>query len=164
MDRHLQPARLEVRHHGERAGEIALHVAGAAAVELAVALGQRERVGVPVWPATGTTSVWPDRAMPAASLGPMVANRLAFSPSGVGTRWLAMPCCGQIVLDEADQRDVGLGAVVSKATSRASSSLADCGGLASWAPSVQAAPGVRAVEREGRDRNVELLARCVVIW
>ncbi len=44
------------------------------------------------WLATGTTSVWPDSAMPPPSPGPMVANRLAFSPSGVGTRWLFTPC------------------------------------------------------------------------
>ena len=43
------------------------------------------------WLVTGTTSVWPDRPMPPTPAGPMVANRLAFWPSGVGTRWLSMP-------------------------------------------------------------------------
>ena len=38
---------LNIGHHRQHAGEIALHVAGAAAVQLAVALDQRERIGVP---------------------------------------------------------------------------------------------------------------------
>ena len=45
VDRLFQLARLEQRHRGEHAGEKALHVASAAAIELAVALRQRERVG-----------------------------------------------------------------------------------------------------------------------
>ena len=44
------------------------------------------------WPVTGTTSVWPDSAMPPTPAGPMVANRFAFCPSGVGTRTLSTPC------------------------------------------------------------------------
>ena len=47
MQRLLQLARHEKRHGSENAGEEALHVAGAAAVELAVTRGERERVASP---------------------------------------------------------------------------------------------------------------------
>ncbi len=43
------------------------------------------------WSATGTTSMWPDKPMPATSFGPMVANRLVWMPFGAGTMKLSMP-------------------------------------------------------------------------
>ena len=46
MHRHLQPGALEGRHVGEAGGDEALHVAGAAAVEIAVGLlGELPRIG-----------------------------------------------------------------------------------------------------------------------
>src|SRR5689334_22169194 len=119
------------------------------------------------WLATGTTSVWPDSPMPPPSPGPMVANRLAFCPSEVGTRRLSMPCSARYVSTKAMSGMLVLELVVSKATSRASSSFAvlsvgavlELGLMRSYSgASVEAALGVRAVEREGRDVNVELLA------
>ena len=62
------------------------------AIALAVALDDRERIGAPGLARTGTTSVWPESAMPPTPDGPMVAKRLAFSPSGVGTSVASTPC------------------------------------------------------------------------
>ena len=73
VDRHRQLALLVVGHGGEHAGEEALHVGGAAAVELAVALGDVNGSEVQRWPSTGTTSVWPESATPATPVGPTVA-------------------------------------------------------------------------------------------
>src|SRR5262249_58873146 len=47
VERHLEATCLQVRHHGETAGEISFHVAGTATVELAVALDEVERIAVP---------------------------------------------------------------------------------------------------------------------
>src|SRR5689334_23174435 len=119
------------------------------------------------WLATGTTSVWPERAMPPPSSGPMVANRLDFSPSAVGTRRLSTPCSARYSSTKVISGMLVLTLVVSKATSRASSSFAvpRVGGVLALgvirnlrSGSVETALGVRAVEREGGDRYVELLA------
>ena len=47
VDRHGEPRRLERRRERQRAGDEALHVGGAAAVEAAVAFGQGERIARP---------------------------------------------------------------------------------------------------------------------
>ena len=44
------------------------------------------------WPATGTTSVWPERTTPPATGGPTRARRLAFSPVSSGRRSAGTPC------------------------------------------------------------------------
>src|SRR4030095_5814451 len=38
-----------------------------------------------------TTSVWPDSTIPPSTFGPIVAKRLALSPSGLGTMRLSTP-------------------------------------------------------------------------
>ena len=60
------------------------------------------------WLVTGTTSVWPESAMPPTSAGPMVANRLAFCPSARRHAHAVDAMAAQITLDEFDDRDVGL--------------------------------------------------------
>ncbi len=47
VDRRLERAALEGRHHRQRTGEIAFHVGGAAAVEAAIGLAQREGIRGP---------------------------------------------------------------------------------------------------------------------
>ena len=64
----------------------------AAAVELAVALDERERIGVPILASDRHDVGMTGERDAARRRWPMVANRLALRPSGVGTRWLAMPC------------------------------------------------------------------------
>ena len=76
------------------------------------------------WPTTGTTSVWPESAMPPIAVGPMVANRLAFAPSAVGTRRLEMPCPVRYASTNSISGILVFELVVSKATSFDNSSLA----------------------------------------
>src|SRR6266705_2092807 len=106
--------------------------------------------------------------MPPVSPGPMVANRLDLSPSGVGTRRLCTPCSARYASTNSMSGMLVLTLVVSKATRRASSSFAvpRVGAVPRVAlmtffdrASIEAALGVRAVERERGDRHVELLAR-----
>ena len=59
-------------------------------------------------PATGTTSVWPERTIPPSTIGPIVASSAALSPAALGARSTSTPCAAQIVLDEIDQRQIAL--------------------------------------------------------
>ena len=47
---------------------------------------------VQLWPATGTTSVCPERTTPPIPAGPMVATSAALSPAAFGRRRDATPC------------------------------------------------------------------------
>ena len=86
----------------------------------------RERVAAPDLP-VDRNNVGVAREHDAAvvpSAAGMVASRLALSPSGVGTRWLAMPCPARYASTNSISGMLVLELVVSKATSRASSSFA----------------------------------------
>ena len=92
MQRRLELRLRELGRHRQQHGDEALHVAGAAAVEQAVLLRHRERVGRPVLAVDRA----PRRYGPTASgragrRGPNVANRLAFLPVSSKTSWDSMP-------------------------------------------------------------------------
>jgi hypothetical protein len=109
----------EFRHHRKRHGEKALHVAGAAPVEPAVAFAHAKWVAGPVGGSAGTQSVWPDSATP---------------PTPPGRWWrTGSPCRrrrwdevrlytvgGEIVAHEIDERRFDRLLVVSKPTRRSS--------------------------------------------
>ena len=111
VDRLFQGPRLEGRHRGEHASDEALHVAAAAAVELAVALGQRERVGRPASDPRPARSRYDPRARCRhRPSGPMVANRLGLGAVGRGHARRGDAVAFEVVLDEGDQREIRLGA------------------------------------------------------
>ena len=89
----LSRAAAEIRHRGQHAGEKALHVGGAAAVEAAVALDEREGIAVPGLAVDRhDVGVAGEADAGEYPVGPMVANSDAFSPSVVGTSCEATPC------------------------------------------------------------------------
>src|SRR5882672_3420763 len=72
------------------------------------------------WPSTGTTSVWPLSTTPSFTLGPMVAKRLAFLPSSLGTSLEPMPCPSRYFCTYSINARLELREVVSNATRRRS--------------------------------------------
>ena len=88
----------------------------------------------------------------------MVANRLAFWPSGVGTRCALDAMLSQIVLDEADERDVAFVAGRVEGDEARKQLLGGVRWAASWILFSSAALRVRAVEREGGNGHIEQLA------
>src|SRR6187551_3019007 len=70
------------------------------------------------WPSTGTTSLWPDRTTPSLTLGPTVANRLAFLPSSLGTSLDSMPWSPRYFCTYSINARLELREVVSNATRR----------------------------------------------
>ena len=137
--------------------------AGAAAVQLAVALDHREGIGVPGLAGhrhhVGVAGQ-ADAADAARADGGEQAGLEA-----VGRRHaLALDAEAlEVALDEADQRQVALAAGRVEGDEAGQQLLrrayAGLDPVSIRRASVQAAPGVRAVEREGRDRHVEQLAR-----
>ena len=107
---HLELACLEARHQGEAAGKVTLHVASTAAEELAVALDELERIGVPILPGyrhhvgmTGEGKTATIHRSDAGEEARLEAVGRRHAPAGD-----AVPC--EIGLHELDEGDVGLGA------------------------------------------------------
>ncbi len=106
VDRHFELALQEAGDGGEHAGEKALHVGGAAPIEAPVALGENERIARP--------ALAVDRHHVGVA-GKRDTGRIGGTDGGVevglgavggGDELARHPVLGEIVLDEADKRQV----------------------------------------------------------
>src|SRR5690606_36278966 len=108
VDRRLEIALREIRHKGEHQPDKALHVAGAAAVEAAVGLAQRERVARPVLAVDRNDVAVPgqDHTRPVrrADRRPQIGPGTVLVPDRVAGDAMAR----QIVFDIGDQATVRL--------------------------------------------------------
>ena len=110
VDRLFQGPRLEGRHRGERASDKALHVAAAAAVKLAVALGQRERVGSPALTLDRHAVAVTREADAAMTFGPDGGEQTGLGAVSRGHARRGDAVALEVILDEGDQREIRLGA------------------------------------------------------
>src|SRR5262245_9630640 len=110
MEWRLELACLEAKHRGEAARQVTRHVGRAATVELAVALDELERIGVPMLPGyrydVGLAGEGKAATFLRSNAGEVVRH------GAVGRRHApagdAEPC--EIDLHEFDEGNVGLGA------------------------------------------------------
>ena len=94
----------EQRHRGENASEEALHVAGAAAIELAVARASSVNGSLDqAWPSTGTQSLWPESPMPPSPCGPDGREQARLRPVGRGRQRRGDAVACESVAHEIDQ-------------------------------------------------------------
>jgi hypothetical protein len=108
MDRRCQLRLQHLRHHGEAHRDEALHVGGAAAVESAVALDERERIGAPVLPGH-RYHVGMTRPPDAGLVGRPGRHPQRRFPAGLIDDALRGEAeAGEIILDVIDQRQIGL--------------------------------------------------------
>ena len=109
MDRRLQRPCQHVRHQRQGQRDEALHVRGAAAIELAVAPGERERIAAPRLVLhrhhVGMAGQHDAAGAIRADGGPQIGLRLAVRCRHQGCRHAKL---GQIVADPLDQRQVAL--------------------------------------------------------
>ena len=107
VDRAREAGRRELRHQRERAGEEALHVAAAAAVEAAAALGQGERVAGPGLVGGRHDVGVGGQHHPARDVGADGGVQAGLVAVRVGHPRRGHAVGGEVGLDERDQLQVG---------------------------------------------------------
>ncbi len=110
MDRPRERARDHVGHRGEAAGEEALHVGRAAAVEAALARGQSEGIGRPILSIDRNDVGMAGQDVARRRGGPDRRPQVGLGPGRVEHAFVGNPEPVEISLDPRDQRQIGIAA------------------------------------------------------